>query len=287
MPGFPIVDSHVHFIDTRRFNYGWLSARPGIDKPWLPADFARASRGIDVEAVVFVEACPDPGQHLDEAAFAQGLADSGAPVAGIVANMPVVKGKGLAPDLEQLRRMRLPSGARYLIEGAVDPSFCLEEDFIEGVRMIGAVGLPFDLCLKHWALPFATELVRRCPDTRFVLDHIGKPGIRYGMREPWWSGIAELARLPNVVCKVSGVITEADHRGWDEETVRPYIERAAECFGFERLMFGSDWPVSEETHRYDSWVHMLDRIFERCSADELKAFWRDNAIRTYGLGPAF
>lgn len=283
MPGFPIVDSHVHFIDPHRFSYDWLAGRPSLDKPFLPTDFARLSEGIDVEAVVFVEAWPDTGQHAAEAEFVQELADAGAPVAGIVANMPVVLGTGLARDLERLRRLPLLRGARHLIEGAADPSFCLEPAFMDGVRLITAAGLPFDLCLKHWALPFATELVRRLPETTFVLDHIGKPGIKLGMREPWWSGIAEMAALPNVVCKISGVITEADHANWDEETVRPYIERAAECFGFERLMFGSDWPVSEVTHRYATWVHMLDRIFDGCSPSELRAFYRETAIRTYRL----
>lgn len=283
MPGFPIVDSHVHFIDPERFSYGWLAGRPSINKPFLPEDFTRLSEGVEVEAIVFVEACPDPGQHAAEAQFVQELADAGAPVAGIVANMPVVIGAGFAQELEQLRQLPLLRGGRYLIEGAVDPGFCLEPAYLDGVRRIAAGGLPFDLCLKHWALPFATELVRRLPDATFVLDHIGKPGIKLGMREPWWSGMAELAALPNVVCKISGVITEADHTNWSEEIVRPYVEHAAECFGFERLMFGSDWPVSEVTHRYGRWVDMLDRIFNGCSPAELTAFYRGTAIRTYSL----
>lgn len=283
MPAFPIIDSHVHLIDPERFSYGWLAGRPSIDKRFLPDDFTRLTEGVDVEAIVFVEACPDPGQHIAEAEFVQELADAGAPVAGIVANMPVALGAGFSQELEKMHRLSLLRGGRYLIEGAVDPSFCLEPAFIDGVRSVAAAGLPFDLCLKHWALPFATELVRRLPDTTFVLDHIGKPGIKLGMREPWWSGMAELAALPNVVCKISGVITEADHASWSEEIVRPYVERAAECFGFGRLMFGSDWPVSEVTHRYGQWVDMLDRIFSGCTPAELKAFYRDTAIRTYGL----
>lgn len=283
MPGFPIIDSHVHFIDPERFRYAWLAGRPSINKRSLPEDFTRLTDGVEIEAIVFVEACPDVGQHAAEARFVQELADAGTPVAGIVANMPVVIGAGFTQELERLRQLPLLRGGRYLIEGAVDPSFCLEPSYLEGVSQIAAAGLVFDLCLKHWALPFATELVRRLPDATFVLDHIGKPGIKLGMREPWWSGMAALAALPNVACKVSGVITEADHANWSEEAVRPYVERAAECFGFDRLMFGSDWPVSEVTHRYGQWVNMLDRIFAGCTPAELKAFYRDTAIRTYHL----
>ncbi|MGE4248694.1 MAG: amidohydrolase [Parvibaculaceae bacterium] len=281
MPGFPIIDSHVHFIDPRRFRYAWLASRPSIDRPLLPPDFAEATAGVAVEGVVFVEAWPDHGQHMAEAQFAQALADAGAPILGIVANIPVVPGS--IADLDPLRRLPLLRGARHLIEGALDPTFCLEPFFLAGVRAAAAAGLPFDLCLKHWALPFATELARRVPEAIFVLDHIGKPGIRQGLREPWWRGIAEIARLPNVICKMSGVITEADHADWTVETIRPYVERAAECFGFARLMFGSDWPVSEVTHSYGRWVEILDRVFAGCSHDELRAFYRETATRTYRL----
>jgi L-fuconolactonase len=283
MPGFPVVDSHVHFIDPRRFRYAWLANRPAIARPFLPADLTRLAGGINIEAIVFVEAWPDPRQHLAEAAFAQELADEGAAIAGIVANVPVTLGRDLAGDLETLRRLPLLKGGRYLIEGAVDPSFCLEPAFLDGVALLAEAGLPFDLCLKHWALPFATELVRRLPQANFVLDHIAKPGIKLGMREPWWRGIAEMAALPNVVCKVSGVITEADHASWNTEIIRPYVERVVECFGFDRLMFGSDWPVSEVTHRYDEWVDILDRIFAGCSREEMFSFYRETAVRTYGL----
>ena len=118
---------------------------------------------------------------------------------------------------------------------------------------------------------------------QFVLDHIGKPGIRHGLTEPWKSQIRELSRLPNVVVKVSGVITEADHQHWKKEEVRPYVEHVLECFGFDRCMYGSDWTVSELSHAYPDWVAILDEITAPASEDEKRAFWRDTAISTYGL----
>jgi len=141
----------------------------------------------------------------------------------------------------------------------------------------------FAIAFVAFALVFGLELARRCPETMFVLDHIGKPGIKHGLREPWWSQMRELARLPNVVCKVSGVITEADHGAWTREQVEPYVAHAIECFGFDRVMYGSDWTVSELTHSYPTWVEILDEVVAGCSKADIVKLYRDNAIRIYRL----
>jgi L-fuconolactonase len=284
MPNFPIVDSHVHYLEPARFRYDWLRAESKINRRFGPDDFRLALGGVEVESIVFVEAWTAAGQNMPEAEFVQELADGGAPVAGIVANAPVVLGKHVGKDLARLKRIPLLSGIRYLIEGATDPSFCLEQTFLDGLREVAALDLPFDLCLKHWALPFGTELAQRFPDMTFVLDHIGKPGIKHGLREPWWTGIREMAALPNVVCKVSAVITEADHAAWSYDQIRPYVDHAFECFGFDRVLFGSDWPVSELTHSYSAWVEFLDRVLDGCADADLRKFYRGNTVRTYRLG---
>ncbi|HET6222262.1 MAG TPA: amidohydrolase family protein, partial [Dongiaceae bacterium] len=156
--------------------------------------------------------------------------------------------------------------------------------FIAGVKLIGRHGLTFDICVKHWALVFAIELARRCPEVSFILDHIGKPGIKHGLKEPWWGQMRELAQLSNVVCKISGAITEADHGAWTKEQVKPYVAHAIDCFGFERVMYGSDWTVSELTHAYPTWVEILDEVAAGASATERRKLYRDNAIRIYRLG---
>jgi L-fuconolactonase len=130
---------------------------------------------------------------------------------------------------------------------------------------------------------FAIELARRCPDVQFVLDHIGKPGIKHGLREPWWSQIRELAALPNVTVKVSGVITEADHAAWTAAQVKPYVAHVIESFGFDRVMYGSDWTVSELTHRYPQWVAILDEVVAGASQSEQRALYRNTAKRVYRL----
>ncbi len=149
--------------------------------------------------------------------------------------------------------------------------------------MLPRHGLTFDICVKHWAMIFALELVRRCPEVHFVLDHIGKPGIKHGLREPWWGQIRELASHPNVVVKLSGVITEADHERWKPADVKPYVGHVLDCFGPDRVMYGSDWTFSELTHPYAAWVEILDDVLQGASENELRKIYRGTAIRTYRL----
>jgi L-fuconolactonase len=283
MPDFAIVDSHVHLYDVDRLRYGWLDRAPKLKRTSLLADFDRARGRIEVDKIVFAEVAVDPGLHLEEAGFIQGLADSDARLAGMVAHAPLEKGKAIEADLLALKKHRILRGIRRLIETERDPSFCLEPSFLEAVKLLPKHGLSFDICVKHWALTYAIELARRCPEVTFILDHIGKPDIRHGLHEPWRSQIREMAALGNVVCKVSGVITEADHARWNKEEIKPYIAQVIEAFGFDRVMYGSDWTVSELTHPYPVFVEILDEMLRGTSEAEQRKLYRDTAIRTYRL----
>lgn len=283
MPDFPIIDTHVHLYDTRRLSYPWLEEVPKINGPHLLADFDRARGDVAVDRIVFVEVAVGSQQYLEEAAFVSELAASDTRLQGMVAHLPVETGAGVAADLDRLAAHGTLRGVRRLIEVERDPTVCLEPAFVEGVRAVGGCGLTFDICIKHWAMPFAIELVRRCPEVPFVLDHIGKPGIRLGLREPWWSALRELAALPNVVCKLSGVITEADHAQWKPDDVKPYVAHAIDCFGAGRVMYGSDWPVSDLTHPYPEWVRILDEVLAGCSEADRRSVFRDTATRVYRL----
>jgi L-fuconolactonase len=182
-----------------------------------------------------------------------------------------------------LKRNPSLRGIRRLIETERDPSFCLEPGFIEGVRLLKEYELSFDICVKHWGLVYATELARRCPEVTFILDHIGKPDIRNGLREPWSQQIREFAKLPNVVGKISGVITEANHQNWKKGDIEPYIAHVIEVFGFDRVMYGGDWRVSELTHNYADFVAILDEIVESATDDEKRKLYRNTAVRVYRL----
>ena len=283
MPDFPIIDSHVHLYDVARLRYGWLNRVPKINRTYLLNDFDAARGPVQVDKIVFAEVAVDPGLHLQEAAFVQEMADADKRLAAMVAHAPVEKGAAVEEDLAALAKFSTLRGIRRLIETERDPGICLEPGFLEGVRRVGQHGLTFDICVKHWGTVFAIELARRCPDVQFVLDHIGKPGIRHGLREPWWSQMRELAALPNVVVKISGVITEADHAKWTSADVKPYVVHTLECFGFDRCMYGSDWTVSEQTHRYPVWVQIIDEIIAGATLEQRRKLYRETATRIYRL----
>ncbi len=285
MPSFPIVDSHVHFYDTKRFAYPWLSGAPSIAHSYLPSDFDRARGDIFVDKIVFAEVDIEEGRNIDEARFIVELAAADPRIQGIVACARLERGPAVAEELDALAALGKVRGVRRLIQTQPDPEFCLRPEFLAGVRLLPQYGWPFDICVLHHQLPAAMELVRRCPEVEFVLDHIGKPGIRAGLREPWQSEINELARMPNVVCKISGVATEADHSHWTREQLRPYIEHCIERFGFNRVMFGGDWPVLELAGKYRDWVGIVDWIVATAEKGEQRKLFRDTAIRVYRLPP--
>jgi L-fuconolactonase len=244
-------------------------------------DGARGTVGID--ALVWVEVGADPGQYLQEASFVDGLARADLRIRAMVAHAPLERGAAATPDLEKLAAHELTRGIRRLLQDEPDDAFCLRPGFVEGVRLLARFDLSFDICVYHRQLAGALELVRRCPEVRFVLDHAGKPGIREGLMEPWRTHIRDLAALPNVWCKLSGLITEADHARWTREQLRPYVDHVIESFGFERVMFGSDWPVSEQTHRYGDWVEIVDWALAGAAEGERRKLFRGNATAFYRL----
>jgi L-fuconolactonase len=287
MPDFPIVDAHVHLYDPGVLHYSWTKGNPVLDRAWLLPDLDRARGPVRIETIVFVEVAADAGLYLQEASYVAGLAERDPRVGAMVAAAPLERGAAVTSDLEKLAAHALTRGIRRRIEDETEAGFCLRPGFVEGVRLLARFDLAFDLCVRHWQLADAVELVRRCPGIRIVLDHIGKPPIREGVMDPWRSHIKALSELPDVWCKLSGVVTEADREHWTRDQLRPYVDHVIECFGFDRLMYGSDWPVSEQTHRYPEWVAILDEVTAGCSADEVRKLFRETAIGFYRLDRTF
>ena len=273
-----IVDSHVHFWDPGRLDYPWLAGLPALRAPFLSPDFFVATGEIPVRRVVFVEANARPEQATREAYFAAMAPE----VAGIVAYGSLDEPDTLGGRLEELAALPLVRGIRHNIQGN-PPGFCLERFFVDGVREVGRRGLTFDLCATHDQLPEVAELCRRCPGTRLVLDHCGKPPIRAGGWEPWASAISEMGANEHVVCKLSGLLTEAEPSGWREEDIVPFAEWVVDSFGPARTMYGSDWPVLTLAGEYDAWYRFTRRLTRDWSAAETRAFYHDNAVSFYRL----
>ena len=182
-----------------------------------------------------------------------------------------------------LRRRPLIRGVRHLIQGEADPGFCVRPEFVAGVRALGEIGLSFDLCIRNHQLPPARELVARCPGTAFVLDHAGKPDIRKARVEPWRDDLARLAALPNVTCKLSGLIAEADPTAWTIDGLRPYADHVLACFGPDRVAFGSDWPVVKLGSTFDGWLRPAGQLVSHLPDPARAGIFGDNARRIYRL----
>jgi L-fuconolactonase len=284
MPEFPIVDAHVHIYDPAAIRFDWMRDVPKLNRPHLPADYSDRTQGIDIEAMVFVEVDAAPGENLKEAEWVVSQMEREPRFKAMVASMPLEQGTSVERQLVRYAELPGTRGVRRLIQNHLDePQWCLSEAFIAGVKLLPKYGFSFDLCLYHPQLGDVTALCRRCPEVSFVIDHIAKPGIRAGLMEPWKAELRTIARLPNVRCKISGVVTEADHGAWTEAEVQPYIAHALDCFGFERVMFGGDWPVCELATTYRRWVDVVDRVVGGASLSERRKFYRDNAIDFYRL----
>ena len=274
-----IVDSHVHFWDPSVLRYPWLSGLPALDRPFLPTEYASATAGIAIDGVIVVEANALADQNLREVDLFENQWGQTPLISGIVAHASLTTPGHLDRTLEALSSRARVTGIRHNIQGEA-PGFCTQASFVDGVRRVGARGLTFDLCATHDQLPDVLELVRACPDTRFVLDHCGKPAVRAGLLDPWRRDISCLAECENVWCKLSGLVTEAAP-GWQEADLVPYASHAVDRFGTDRVMYGSDWPVLTLGAKYEDWFRFTDRFTASWNADERRGFYRDNARRAY------
>lgn len=288
--GLAFVDAHVHFWDPARLPYPWLAEAPAIAGPHTPLELATETGEQRPSEIVFVESDVDPTRALEEvrwveevAARRPGVAISAVTIAAIVAQVAVDRGAETEAALAALGRHALVRGVRHIIEKHPEPDYCVRPAFVAGVQRVGERGWTFDLCVRPAQLPACIALGRVCPGTTFVLDHAGKPDIRRGALDPWRAQIADLARLPNVVCKLSGLVTEADPASWTADTLRPYVEHLLSCFGPARLLFGSDWPVVNLAANYRRWLETALELLEPLSVDERADVLSENARRIYRL----
>lgn len=277
------IDTHVHFWDPARLRYTWLDSVPAINRAFTPTDIVAASAGLDLAKIVFVQADAVPEQALEEVEWISELAQSEPRIAGIVADARLERGDAARPQLEALRQCPLVKGVRRLIQS--EPlGFSLQPNFVRGVQILAGFGFSFDICIYHPQMRDVIQLVAQCPNVSFVLDHIGKPDIRNAVIEPWAAQIAELAEFPNVHCKLSGMVTEADHNHWTTRDLRPYAEHVLEVFGPDRIMFGSDWPVATLASTYRDWFETVRAFIGELTEDEQKNILYNNAARFYRLG---
>jgi L-fuconolactonase len=283
MINFPIVDTHLHLWDPGYLRYPWLDEIPMLNRPHLLDDYDRATGPVQVEKMVFLQCEADFAQFMAEAEWVTGLAQTDPRIAGMVPWAPLEKGEGAKMDLERLAANPLVKGVRRIIQFEPDIDFCLRPDFVRGVQLLADYNLSFDICINHKQLANTIKLVAQCPNVPFILDHIGKPDIKNHLLDPWRQEIEKLAGFPNVWCKMSGLVTEADHANWTRDDLKPYIDHVIDTFGFDRVMYGGDWPVATQATTYPRWVETLEWAVQGCSTAELHKLFHDNAIAFYRL----
>jgi L-fuconolactonase len=283
MPSTPIIDAHLHLWDPTRFRMRWLDGNDVLDQPFGLAEFREHTQGLEVEGMVYLQVEVEPAYALLEARWALEQARVDTRILGLVPWAPLENGERARAFLDALVALGpLVKGVRRLIQGE-SRAFCLKTNFVRGVQILPEYGLSFDLCIYQPQLANTIELVRQCPETSFVLDHIGKPNIKVQQLDPWRDELRQLAALPNVCCKLSGLVTEADQQHWTLDDLRPYVEHVVECFGEDRIMFGSDWPVAYQASSYARWVETLDTLTAGLSQKARHKLWNHNARRFYRL----
>jgi len=280
----PIVDTHLHIWDPGNLSYPWLADAPKLNRPHLLDDYRRATDGIDVEKMVFVQCETDFAQFREEVAWVTEQAQGEPPIRGIVAWAPLENGDSARADLEELAANPLVKGIRRIIQFEDDPEFCLRPEFVCGVQLLADFGMSFDICIKgDEQFRNTIELARQCSEIPFILDHIGKPFIKEKALEPWATCMRDLAALPNTWCKMSGLVNEADWEVWTPGDLRPYIDHVLNTFGFARTMFGGDWPVCTLATEYRRWFETLRHAVEGVPEEDLRSLFHDNAIKFYRL----
>jgi predicted TIM-barrel fold metal-dependent hydrolase len=277
-----IVDTHQHLWDLDLFHYSWLSALPSLNRSFRMSDYLEAVAALTVVKSVHLEADVDERYMLDETRHLLALADRpDNPLEAIVAcGRP--EHQNFESYLQKIAGNSRVKGIRRILHTQPD-ELGQEETFIQNVGRLSEYGLSFDICVLARQLPIAINLVSHCPKVSFILDHCGVPQVKEKILDPWRAHISEIAKFPNVVCKVSGLVAYADSTNWTAEDLRPYVEHVIGCFGWDRVMFGSDWPVCTLSATYKQWVDALRSITNSAGESSQKKLFHDNAVRIYRL----
>jgi predicted TIM-barrel fold metal-dependent hydrolase len=277
-----IVDTHQHLWDLDLFRYSWLDSLPTLNRSFRMPDYLSAIQGLDVAKSVHLEADVDEPHMLAETLHLLKLADEvDNPLEAVVACGRPEK-RDFQSYLDKIIGHPKLKGIRRVLHTQPD-ELSQSKTFIENVGRLKDYDLSYDICVLDRQLPIAINLVRNCPEVTFILDHCGVPRVKEKVIDPWRKHIAELAQFPNVNCKLSGLVAYADPTSWSAQDLRPYVDHALSCFGWDRVLFGSDWPVCTLSATYKQWVKALRSITQSAGESNQRKLFHDNAIRVYRL----
>jgi len=273
------IDAHQHFWNYEAVRDAWITEEMSIlRRDYGPEDLRAELRVNGFDGSIAVQA----DQSEEETRFLLELAARHPFVVGVVGWVDLA-----AADIEErlanFRSFEKLCGFRHIVQSEPDDNFMLRAEFRRGIGCLSQFGFSYDILIYPRQLPAAIKMVASHPDQKFVLDHIAKPEIKARKLEPWTAQMRELAALPNVFCKLSGLITEADWKNWKADDCRPYLEVAWDCFGADRLMFGSDWPVCLLAGSYARAYSLVAEFMAGRLPEEQGRVFGTNAARFYGI----
>jgi L-fuconolactonase len=273
------IDAHHHLWKYSAEDYPWmLEGMESIRRDFLVRELKQVMQEGRIDGVVTVQA----RQSLLETEWLLGLARRCPFMRGVVGWVPLTD-KAVSSHLERFAANAKLKAVRHVLHDEPDDFHILRDDFNRGVSLLKKFGLRYDILIFERHLPQTIEFIDRHPQLTFVVDHIAKPKIKEQILSPWRQNMQELARRENVYCKLSGMVTEAGWKTWTETDLQPYIDTVLECFGAQRLMFGSDWPVALVACGYQKWVEVVEHATSSLSSGERDSLFGGTAKQAYGL----
>lgn len=277
-----IIDTHLHVVDPWALDYPWLAGVPALNQAWPYTSYELEARRAGISQTLHMEVDVAPERIEDESHYVKTLADRpDSLISGAIASCRPEE-PGFAAYLEHQMTNPLIKGFRRVLHVMPD-ELSTQPLFRENIARLSGSGLTFDLCVLPHQLPHAMALADLAPDVTFILDHCGVPDIKGDARQPWHDNITELAKRPNVVVKISGVVAYADPESWIADTLRPWVEHTVASFGWDRVVWGSDWPVCTLGGGLMPWVAATHALLEGASADEKQQLLSGNAQRIWSL----
>ncbi len=272
------IDSHQHFWKASRGDYPWMTSEVAkLCRDFLPDDLKPSLAKHHIDKTILVQAAPT----VAETDFLLELAQSHSFVAGVVGWLDM-DSEEFPGQLERYLQKPKFAGVRPMLQDLPEDDYIARPRVVESLKLLAERDVPFEFLTFTRHLPYVLQVLERVPGLRALVDHISKPEIKLQKMQPWKSLMQEVAQYPNVCCKLSGMITEADHASWTQDHLRPYIEHVVDFFGFERVMFGSDWPVCLLAGTYDRVIDALSTVLRPAldPASEAAVFGL-NAARFY------
>ncbi len=274
-----IVDSHQHFWQVGRFDYPWMSSEvPVLYRDYLPPTLAPVLEKNEVARTVLVQA----SNSLSESHWLLTMANDYPFIAGVVGWVDLTDAE-LEQRLAELISNPKFKGVRHLVESEPEDDWLVQPSVLKGLQTLASQSLTYDLLVHTRHLPHVKTVAESCPELSLVVDHMAKPPIAGGQISQWLSELKAVAMFPNVYCKLSGLVTEADHSAWKPDDLRPFVESALELFGPTRLLFGSDYPVCLLAASYDRVLDSFRELLKELNDDERSRIFSKNAVEFYRL----